>query len=311
MSFFWHRTTLSLSAGKSAARGLVWLGLAAVILAVACQNGPEDASPTATLATTGEQAVGTATGVPGAPAFTPVPAPVLYTVQSGDSISVICQEMLPLLQLRECVSEIVRINELASANEIAVGQELILPGTSPDAAAPPVSPDAEPIALSGVGQFATDPITPPAAISVLSFSHDGSSNFAVFVFVDGEQDLLINEIGAYQGSRPVVSSVPFVLDIDADGAWTVVIEPIGFSSTALFSGRGDAVSGLFNPPAAGAWEISHDGAGNFVVWVHCTGGTDLIQNEIGSVSGSRVIAFEGTPCFWEVEADGEWSLTPR
>jgi hypothetical protein len=100
-------------------------------------------------------------------------------------------------------------------------------------------------------------------------------------------------------------------DIDADGAWSFLIEPIGIATSASFSGMGDSVSGLFTPPKSGPWEISHDGKSNFVVWLHCAGGSDLIENEIGRVSGSRFVSFEDGPCLWEVNADGNWSLHPR
>ena len=104
-----------------------------------------------------------------------------------------------------------------------------------------------------------------------------------------------------------------MLDIEADGAWTVHIEAIGQVQTAALSGTGDGVSGLFSRPTPnqGPWEFQHNGQSNFVVLLHCAGGTNLIQNEIGAVSGSRVVSFPNGPCYWEVEADGAWSLTPR
>jgi len=145
---------------------------------------------------------------------------------------------------------------------------------------------------------------------VARFTHNGESNFVVWAYFDGGKDLLVNTIGAYEGTRPVVGD-ELVLDIDADGAWTVEIAPIGWAADAAFSGRGDAVSGVFDPPSTGPWEFWHNGTSNFVVWLHCAGGSNLVQNEIGPVSGSGIVAFEEGPCCWEVEADGDWSLKPR
>ncbi len=176
---------------------------------------------------------------------------------------------------------------------------------------PVPTPIPEPVDLSGSGQTATDPITLPAPLCVAHFTHKGQSNFAVKVYQGDDWDLLINEIGPYDGARPLAGSQPVILDIDADGAWTVHIEPITMGNTAAFSGKGDAVSPLFSPPATGAWEFYHDGKSNFAVWLHCAGGSDLIQNEIGAVDGSTIIRFSKGPCFWEVEADGNWSLKPR
>lgn len=176
---------------------------------------------------------------------------------------------------------------------------------------PEPTPIPEPIILEGFGQTATDLITPPSSVNIATFTHAGSSNFVVRVFGGGSEGLLINEIGFYQGSRPIFGADPFTLDIDADGAWTLRLEAIGEAEGAPFSGTGDAASGLFDPPDSGAWEFFHDGQSNFAVLLHCADGTDLVQNEIGAVSGSGIIEFGAAPCLWEVEADGNWSLQPR
>ena len=57
--------------------------------------------------------------------------------------------------------------------------------------------------------------------------------------------------------------------------------------------------------------VSFDGGSNFSAWMHCAGGSDLVQNEIGVVSGGGVVAFDDGPSLWEVEAIGKWSVTPR
>ena len=176
---------------------------------------------------------------------------------------------------------------------------------------PPPTSTPEPIVLDGFGQFATKPISLPSAVSVATFTHNGSRNFIVTAFQGSDQDLLVNAIGVYQGSRPILGLEPVVLDIDADGAWTVRIEPIGLATSPAFGGSGDAVSGLFDPPSTGPWTVEHNGQRNFVVWLHCASSSDLVQNEIGPVSGSTVISFGDGPCFWEIEADGGWALNPR
>lgn len=102
-----------------------------------------------------------------------------------------------------------------------------------------------------------------------------------------------------------------MFDIRADGAWTLEVKPFWFADSAAFSGKGDAASGLFMPPSRRAWNISHTGDSNFIVWVHCAGGSDLIQNTIGQVDGSTIVGFPEGPCMWDVRADGQWSLKPR
>jgi len=141
-----------------------------------------------------------------------------------------------------------------------------MPPTSTPVPSPTATPKPSAVVLEGVGQAATDPVSPPASICRAIFTHDGSSNFIVKVFQGGSEELLINEIGPYQGQRPIVGEEPVVFDIDADGAWTMRVEPIGAQDAPAFSGIGDAVSGLFSPPSGPSpWSITHTGESNFVV----------------------------------------------
>ena len=169
----------------------------------------------------------------------------------------------------------------------------------------------QPIVIQGRGQTATQPITPRSAQSVLTFTHNGARNFVVQVFRGNARDLLVNKIGVYQGQRPVMGAEPFTLNIEADGAWTVSITPVGGNGAPAFSGRGDAVSAQFTPPGTGPWEFKNTGARNFVVYLHCRNGRQLVQNRIGAFEGSAVTQFGTAPCYWEVESDGQWSLAPR
>lgn len=171
---------------------------------------------------------------------------------------------------------------------------------------------AAPIILSGFGQTATETVTPPCQVCRVTFTHDGTSNFIVHTFRGADEEYLVNAIGPYSGNRPLFGNEPILFDVDADGNWTIRIESVGLDGLAPFSGRGDAVSDLFFfLPGSSAWEFSHDGQSNFIVWVHCSGGSDSVQNEIGPVDGSRAVAFDQPPCVWEVRADGNWSLKPR
>lgn len=54
-----------------------------------------------------------------------------------------------------------------------------------------------------------------------TFSHSGSSNFIVYQYcTSGMNDLLVNEIGSYKGKN-IVSKGTCLIDIDADGTWSV------------------------------------------------------------------------------------------
>jgi hypothetical protein len=185
------------------------------------------------------------------------------------------------------------------------------PPPAPASTAPTGPPRGAPVTLSGRGQTATNPVNLPWPVSVATFTHDGQRNFIVHSFMNGDDTLQVNQIGRYQGQRPVLGTAPVTFDIRADGAWTIKIEPIGLGGSPPFSGSGDSVSALFTPPSTGAWEVSHSGSRNFIVRLQCASGTTLVQNVIGQVQGSTIVQFGRGPCFWEVRADGNWSLKPR
>jgi TM2 domain-containing membrane protein YozV len=74
----------------------------------------------------------------------------------------------------------------------------------------------------GVGDdvflYAGDPVT-------VALTHDGSENFAVTEYSGDNigMSLLVNEIGAYEGSVPIEKG-PLVLVVKADGNWTLTAE---------------------------------------------------------------------------------------
>jgi hypothetical protein len=116
--------------------------------------------------------------------------------------------------------------------------------------------------------------------------------------------------------QPLLSTdAPYFFEVKADGPWTIRIEAIGPEPDAAagLEGSGDYVSGVFDPASTGAipYIVSHDGDANFIVHLYCAGGQDSVQNEIGKVSGSAVVRFAKGPCFWDVQADGNWSLRPK
>lgn len=178
------------------------------------------------------------------------------------------------------------------------------------------TPPPQPIVLSGIGAKVTDPIMIPFGYARATFTHDGRSNFIVWAYQGSDRDLVVNEIGAYTGSRFVAGKKETFFEIDADGTWSLRLEPLGYNqgiATGGIQGRGDTVSDLFEPAKIGniPYRFSHNGNSNFIVWLYCTGGNDLIQNEIGPVASEAVARFSKGPCFYEVQADGDWSIAPK
>ena len=84
---------------------------------------------------------------------------------------------------------------------------------SPLAAAPPAT-----ASNSGAGDAVLLYDGPAADWTI---SHSGSRNFAVKYLSSNDNDLLVNEIGAYSGVVPAAAG-PGVITISADGAWTMV-----------------------------------------------------------------------------------------
>jgi len=88
--------------------------------------------------------------------------------------------------------------------------------------------ETEPFKISGVGQKATEKFTLKEGLAVFKMIHSGSHNFIVWL-LDSEGnkiEVLVNEIGPFDGSKAV--KIPedgvYLLDVNADGSWTVSIE---------------------------------------------------------------------------------------
>lgn len=130
-------------------------------------------------------ATATPTSTPAPTEVTPTetPEPALYTVQSGDTLGVICAEALPSLPVDDCISQVVAANELSSPADIFIDQVLTLPSTpgTQSSSAPPTSAgvagsspptntdsaEAPAPTAQSIIQPTTEPTTPPAAVEVL------------------------------------------------------------------------------------------------------------------------------------------------
>lgn len=121
-------------------------------------------------------------------------------------------------------------------------------------------------------------------------------------------ELLVNEIGAYSGtvSYGLMGDESGMLQITADGAWTVQIAPITTAplATGPLKGSGDAVYKYEGPAAVAS--ITHTGSANFVV--HQSDGTwpNLLINEIGPYEGS--VPLMAGPSLLLITADGAWTV---
>lgn len=146
---------------------------------------------------------------------------------------------------------------------------------------------------------------------IVTANYAGSGNFVVKALdaSNQENDLLVNTIGAYQGTTPLDfgDSQTVALQVNASGPWSIVVRDAiaAPSFTGSTSGHGDAV--LISQGPSGVATISHDGHDNFVVkTVTRSGGEDLLVNEIGAYSGRQ--PWPDGPAFVEITADGNWTI---
>ena len=166
----------------------------------------------------------------------------------------------------------------------------------------------EPIVIEGSGDDIVDVPVITDSIIVATFTHQGSSNFAVVSYNQaGERiSLLVNEIGNFQGTVPFnFSEPPAELEISANGSWTLTLsdlleQPIYDGS--LFTGSGDEV--LLVSTDSSRLTATHNGSSNFAI-LGWGDRRSLLVNEIGSYSGTVRL---GNPLALEIKADGEWSL---
>jgi hypothetical protein len=173
------------------------------------------------------------------------------------------------------------------------------------------------VAIEGNGSAESDEVSPryngglPLGIDVVTLTHDGQSTFVVTAVQGQQSEKLASAIGAYKGQRPLVVQGPVSFQVTADGAWTLRIQPMSSGGSPAFSGSGDAVSPYFVPPKPEAWTVSHDGRTAFFVYAHCLGGSIVVEDRSGAFQDSPQVEFPRGPCFWEVRADGGWTLKPR
>ena len=57
-------------------------------------------------------------------------------------------------------------------------------------------------------------------LTPVTLTHDGESNFAIWAWGESYPDLIVNDIGAYEGTT-LLPDDSLVLQVDADGTWTI------------------------------------------------------------------------------------------
>ena len=85
-----------------------------------------------------------------------------------------------------------------------------------------------PLAINNTGSTATNCIELEKGLWRVNLNHSGDSNFAVIILDSNGKyiDLLANEIGSFSGetSLSIEDTGEYLLDIDADGIWSIDIQ---------------------------------------------------------------------------------------
>ncbi len=119
--------------------------------------------------------------------------------------------------------------------------QLVVPAVSPPPAATPTrastgtplpsptpAPTPEPIRLSGRGQQASSQFHLNQGLTIFKMTHDGRGYLGISLLdTQGKRvESLVNVVGAFDGSKAVGISQAgtYILDISADGNWTVTIQ---------------------------------------------------------------------------------------
>jgi hypothetical protein len=181
-----------------------------------------------------------------------------------------------------------------------------------------IEPD--PIVTSGTGSAVSGLFMLEGGFIVFDSEHSGSSNFIVTLLNEQGDlvELVVNTIGDYEGVRGF--SIPpgrYLLDIDADGSWQVVIlqprDDSGIRPPVNIIGDGDAVWGPLQLSSdvfvIASWD--HIGESNFIVWLFRSDGAqiELVVNEIGDTSGSTVLSIPSTGIYYmDVHSEGSWTI---
>jgi hypothetical protein len=200
---------------------------------------------------------------------------------------------------------------------------------------PTTVPEPEPQEFKGVGARVSPQFDLQPGLATFEMTHDGSSNFAVTLLsADGDTvDLLANDIGPFNGTAvigvregTVFGARPgrHILNIEADGNWSIILRQPRFSSAPeppqTFKGKGMAMSPAFMlDEGLVTFSFTHDGKSNFAVALLSAEGdtADLLVNEIGPFEGSKAVGVKARAIMGakpgihvlKIDADGNWTVS--
>jgi len=131
--------------------------------------------------------------------------------------------------------------------------------------------------------------------------------------------LLANVVGPSEGSKAVqTKSGQHLIDVSADGPWTITIEqprPSDAPQTSSFQGNSQTASDFFQrSEGLKRFAMTHQGSGHFGVTLLNKDGSrigmeSLLANEVGPFNSSKAVRIPREDVYLlQVSADGPWSV---
>jgi len=131
--------------------------------------------------------------------------------------------------------------------------------------------------------------------------------------------LLANVVGPSEGSKAVqTKSGQHLIDVSADGPWTITIEqprPSDAPQTSSFQGNSQTASDFFQlSEGLKRFAMTHQGSGHFGVTLLNKNGSrigmeSLLANDAGPFNGSKAVRVPREDVYLlQVSADGPWSV---
>lgn len=192
------------------------------------------------------------------------------------------------------------------------------PATTEQAPPPPRA-----IVREGIGAKVVSVNVPDDGPLVVEATHQGASNFVIELVGGGGNELLVNEIGSYDGATlaPFVAAGRARIAVTADGSWRLrLTQPVPSDADTpipgAVSGRGDDVIALQSTEdLQPIVQARHRGNSNFIASLYGfgdTSGEEFLFNEIGNYTGETLLNDLPEGHFLlAVNADGAWTVRFR
>lgn len=170
----------------------------------------------------------------------------------------------------------------------------------------------ETFTIAGSGDDTVALQAPGDLATVLHITHDGEAGFSVTTLDSDSEpiEVLVDSEGAYEGSRAInliLGDVISAITIVADGDWVITATYLGnlerSDNQASGSGDGVVLMDITNP----AMTVTHDGEGDFAVFMWTFESQGYVIQESGSVDTTVSVPMGGVVI--EIVADGNWELS--